>query len=372
MHRTAFSLLTRALLAWLFAPSIFLSQQSIAASLPKEKAEVSTHYYSGDDTTVASSQVLVRKHVSNRYGLSLSQIIDSTHDGSTDVKTQASVDEYSEKRNATSLGLDILNNGTLILLQTGYSDEDDLRASTLHIDISQEMFGSSSTFGFGFSRGWDVVGRVDTQTEQNLDRQNLRLNFSQAMSQYWLSQFHYEHISEQGPLGNQYLAAMQQGALVAQQLPETRIQHSFTFSNSLYMQPKSVAVLKYRYFTDSWDMTSHTFLITHIQPINPMWEIDLHYRYYLQSEASFFNNNADQSTLYLTRDKNFSQFKQHTFGLIASYDWGRKLEGAFKDVSLNTSLDLMRFTYHDYIELGSDDAYQFSAYRVQFYLSWPF
>ncbi|MBL4868221.1 MAG: DUF3570 domain-containing protein [Pseudomonadales bacterium] len=344
-----------------------------AASLPEENAQVSVRYYSGDDTTITSSHFLIRKNINNQYGLSLTQIRDNTRNGSVDVQTQASVDTYSENRDETSLGLNFLNNGTLMLMRTSYGDEPDYRSSTLHLDISQEMFGNTSTFGFGFSRGWDVVGRTDTETEWDLDRQNLRFVFSQAMSKRWLSQLSYEHISEQGEvLGNPYLAAVQQGALVAQHYPQTRVQHSVSFTNRLFFHPRSVAVLNYRYFTDSWDISSHTFSLTHIKPVNPLWDVDLHYRFYRQNAASFFFDNADQSYLYLTRDKIVSQYNQHTFGVILSYVWGKSLSKKLDNVTLNASFDFMRFTYDGYTNIATGEVYGFDAYSIQVYIAWPF
>lgn len=348
------------------------SPLGLTASLPGEVGEVSLHYYTGDDIDISSTRLLVRKHVKNQYGVTLTHNVENISDSSSDVTSQASVDSYTEDRNETGLGLDFLNDGTLIQVQTSYSHEPDYESSILHFDIFQDMYGSTSTFGFGFSRGWDIIGRVDTETEWDINHQNLRFYFSQDMSKFWVTQFDFEHMSEQGYLGNPYLAAQQDGALVSQKTPSTRSQNSLAFTSRVFLEPRAVASINYRYTSDTWNIKSHTIELTYIQPVRSRWEFDVHYRMYRQNEASFFYNDADQAYTYMTRDKKLSNFVLLTFGAIFSYDWGKSLGEGFESLKLNLSFDIMNFTYDNYTPIGSRQPHQFDAKSIQFYLSWRF
>jgi hypothetical protein len=233
----------------------------------------------------------------------------------------------------------------------------------------------------GFSRGWDVVGRVDTAQEWNRDQQRFRISLAQDFSPRLRSQINYQHQSENGFLSNPYLAAREQGALVPERSPSTRIQHQLSLITQLYSDPRAVSTLHYGFLTDSWDIDAHMAELSYTQPFNllntisnsdNLWHVDLHYRYYQQDSAGFFSDNALISRRYNSRDKWLSAYDQHGVGVILSYEWGNTLGNGLNDVSLNFSIDLARVNFKNYTHWQTGEAYQFNATSTQFYLSWQF
>ena len=70
--------------------------------------------------------------------------------------------------------------------------------------------------------------------------------------------------------------------------PDKRFSHTFYFK---YIQNYKGQVFRtsYRYFTDDWQISAHTLDLKYAFPINDDNEIQLHARFYDQSQASFYH-----------------------------------------------------------------------------------
>ena len=71
--------------------------------------------------------------------------------------------------------------------------------------------------------------------------------------------------------------------------PDNRNQGSISLGYIQYISLLDSALhLDYRYFVDSWDISSHTFEASYHQPIAKNWMLVPHVRYYSQTDAAFY------------------------------------------------------------------------------------
>ena len=72
-------------------------------------------------------------------------------------------------------------------------------------------------------------------------------------------------------------------------IPNTRTSNAVGLTARYYLPYRAAIEGHYRYFTDTWDMESHTGSLTYIHPWGD-FTFTAKYRYHDQTGASFFND----------------------------------------------------------------------------------
>lgn len=363
---------TRALLA-AGALAIVAAPRVDAAVLPEDRADASYHYYEGGGVTVDGPALLVRKGFAEKLSLTGSYYADSVSSASIDVVTTAS--PYADKRDEYGLALDYLHRDSLFNLSVSQSEESDYEADTLSLGVAHELFSGMSTFSLGYTRGADVVRRVDTDFRADIDRHQFRLGWSQVVTKRLLVNVDFEAVTDQGYLNNPYRSARILGASVPERYPSTRTSNAVALRAVQGLQlanDRAAARLDYRYFRDTWDIGAHAIEIGYERYYRgELWLFDGHYRYYTQSRAAFYSDNFDTEYNYMARDKELSTFVSRTLGGKASWRFLRHVP-QMERASLNLAIDYVIFDYDDFTDVRTGAPYSFDAYVIQAYFSWRF
>lgn len=341
-----------------------------AAVLPEDRADAMYHSYDGGGVKVTGPALLLRKSVGGNASVSASYYVDSISGASIDVVTTAS--PYKEKRTEYGVGVDYLHRDTAMQLSYTTSEESDYLADTVNVGVAHELYGGQSTLSLGYSRGRDVVGRSDTDFEEDIDRQQYRLGWSQIMSKTLVVSLDYESVAEAGYLNNPYRSARILGASVPERYPGARTSNAvalravkgFVAGDKL----ESSARLDYRYFWDTWDVRAHTMTAAFQRYLDAHWLAEVHYRYYAQDGASFYSDNFSIELNYMARDKELSTFSSHTVGAKATYRLSSDPAAPNKS-TLNVAYDLIKFNYDDFTDVRTGDLYSFTARVLQLYVS---
>jgi hypothetical protein len=146
-----------------------------------------------------------------------------------------------------------------------------------------------------------------------------------------------------------------------------------------YFLPYRAAIEgEYRFFTDTWDITSHTAKIGYTQPVGP-FVLSAHYRWHDQTGAHFFQDlfPRSEATNFRGRDKELSPLTSHTIGFTASYEFISGAEGwrFLKKGSVNFSYDFLSVDYHEFRDistgapLGEEPLYMLEADIIQIFFS---
>jgi hypothetical protein len=343
-----------------------------AVVLPEEHADAMYHYYDGGGVKVSGPALLVRKNIGDRVSVSSRYYMDSISSASPDVMSAAS--PYSDKREEFGLGFDVLHGNSLVSVFASSSKENDYLADTYGLNVSHELFGGLTMVSLGFSQGQDVVQRVDTSFEADINRYSYRLGFTQILNRSLLLAVNFEDIADEGYLSNPYRSVRVLGASQEEIYPGTRDSQALALrlvkGFSAANRPAGSSVrAEYRYFRDTWDIHSHTLGLAYQRYFGSRWLGELHYRYYQQSAASFYSDNFPAPMTYMARDKELSTFHSHSIGTKWSWTFLKGSFLFFDRASLNIAHDYISFSYDDYTDLTRGQLYSFGAHVVQLYIS---
>lgn len=342
-------------------------ESSYAATLADDRIDVMTHYYSGGGVTAQGPALLVRKGNDKSYSIFASYYVDNVSSASIDVEAQAS--EYTEKRDELSFGADYLYNDTITSISFNSSEESDYLSDTINLDMSQEFFGGMTTFNIGYSAASDNVKRIDNDFNKDLDRYRYRLGLSQILSKDWITSFSYEAIAEKGFLNNPYRSARVLGAYVPEIYPSTRTSEAFSIRSLTHFDWRGSVHFNYRLFTDTWGIESDTFEIGVSKYLGDKNIVELSYRIYSQTKATFYSDNFGSEMIYMARDKELSTFTDTTLKLKYTYHMFENDSGFFSKGTFTTSVGYLNFEYDDFTHYQTGEKYSYDALVAQILLS---
>lgn len=345
-----------------------------AVDLPEDRAETMYHYYDGGGTKAQGPAVLIRKSMMDRVALQAGYYVDAVSNASIDVVTTAS--PYKETRNEFDLGLDYVVRDTLIKVGGSRSKEPDYLADTFSLDLSQDVFGGMSTVAFGFSRGQDKVGQHGVNGWIDSARHwQYRVGVTQILTPRWQASANLEAIADDGYLGSPYRVARVFGAAIPERDPRTRASRALKLSTTGDVTPEGAADrssvrVDYRYFWDTWGIRAHTLELGYNRYFGPQWLMESFLRYYRQGHALFYSDDAQQETLYVTRNRQLSTMHDVSAGATITYTL-KDVPGKY-DVKLSGSYQLIDFRYSDFTDIRTGKPYSNHANVIQTVLSATF
>ncbi len=354
-----------------------------AAILPADRADVMYHGYDGGGLEVSGPSVLVRKGFKDKVSVWANYYVDMITSASIDVVATAS--PYEEQRDEISGGIDYLRGKTLMGISYTNSEENDYKANTARIGISQDFFGDLTTLGISYARGWDTVLRNgDDAFEEDTDRQTFRVDLSQIITKSMVLNFGYEGITDDGFLRNPYRSARyvdpssSKGYSYESEVsPGTKTSTAMAVRGIYYLPYRASARAGYRYYSDTWGVDAWNVELGYVQPLPWGLMAELTYRYYTQGAADFYSDlfPRQNSQNFLSRDKELASFTSNTLGVGLTYEFGTSLVPLFKRGEFTLFADFLRVDYDDFRDVlaggtaGDEPLYQLDSTILRAYLS---
>ncbi len=358
-----------------------------ATVLPDDRTDVLYHLYDGGGVTIDGPSVLVRKKVGKSLSFVGNYYVDMVSSASIDVITTAS--PYTEERKQWSMGMDYLRGNTTMRVNYVSSVESDFDANTYAFSVSQDMFGDLTTLTLTYVLGDDLVGMSNDPTfERPLDRQIYGVGLTQILTKNLIATLNVETVTEEGYLNNPYRSVRflnvndEQGrgfSYEGENYPNTRTSNAVGVRARYFLPYRAAIEGEYRFFTDTWDIESHTASLSYIHP----WKDFVFtgkYRWHDQTGAHFYRDifPRAQATNFRGRDKELSPLTSHTVKLQVAYeflsddgnDWG-----FIKRAKVTASLNMLAVDYHDFsdaslgLPVGSEPLYSLDANVVQVFFS---
>ncbi|HEV7913271.1 MAG TPA: DUF3570 domain-containing protein [Albitalea sp.] len=340
-----------------------------AVDLPEDRAEGMVHVYSGGGVTATGPALLIRKSLADRVSLTGSYYVDAVSNASIDVVTTAS--PFRERRTEVGFGLDYAVRDSMITVQATNSKEPDYTSGTVSMDVSQETFGGMTTVSLGFSHGSDVVLKHgEPAFRDTVKRWQYRVGVTQILTPTWLASANFEAVAEDGFLGSPYRAARVFGAAVQERNPRTRSSRALKLRVIGDLGSRNAVHADYRYFWDTWAIKAHTAELGYSRYFGELWMADAFVRYYKQSHALFYSDNAPSETTYVSRNRQLSTFNSLGLGAKLSYTW-KRVPGKY-EVKANGAYERVRFNFKDFTDSRTNSPYTFDANVLQLYLSATF
>ena len=139
--------------------------------------------------------------------------------------------------------------------------------------------------------------------------------------------------------------------------------------------------MSYRYFRDTWGITSETVEFGYTHPIRNIWILEGRLRVYEQGHADFYSDLFSQANAqnFMARDKELAAQKNVTVGAKATYAFLPEGWKFFKRGTATLDISRMQIKYSDFRDIkdygppayraGEEPLYQFDATIYQLYLS---
>ncbi|MEH6581566.1 MAG: DUF3570 domain-containing protein [Halioglobus sp.] len=367
---------TRGLLATLSCIALY----SQAAQLPEERGDAMYHSYDGGGVTVDGPSLLVRKNFKETVSVSANYYVDNISSASIDVVTSGA-SAYSEKRTEYSVGANYLYDKSIVSAGLSNSDESDYQADTYFFSVSQDFFGDLSNITFGYARSEDeVYQNGNNDFAEEIERDSFRLSFNQIVTPTLIMGINYELITDEGYLNNPYRSYRyltdpldtSAGYQLEQEVyPATRTSDAVALRFMYHLPWRASLGGNYRFFTDDWGIDAHSGQLGYTHVLRDHWTLDFKYRYYQQTAADFYSDlflfpSQDEKD-YRARDKELSEFDNHTLSFHLSYD--RPLQNRWTDrAGVSLQLDRIWFSYDNFSDLtdvdaepGTESLYEFEA-----------
>ena len=348
---------------------VFAVNGARAVDLPEDSVDTMFHYYSGGGMTASGPALLVRKQVMDNLSLTGGYYVDSVTNASIDVVTTAS--PFHETRTEYSVGADYAVRDSKVSFSASSSHEPDYIAKSTGMDISQETFGGMTTVNLGFTRGEDQIYKHhDPQFSDVASHWQYRFGVAQILTPRWVMSANTEIVADDGYLGSPYRIARVFGAAVPENVPRTRSSRAVELRLIGDLGDHDAVHLSYRDFWDNWNIKANTFEAGYSRYIGENWLADVSMRYYTQGKALFYSDNASADTLYISRNRQLSQFHDLGFGAKLTYKLG-KFQDKY-DVKLNAAYQYTQFKFSDFTDIRTGALYAYSANLVQLYVSATF
>ncbi len=333
-----------------------------AGVLPEDRADVLYHLYDGGGVEIDGPSVLVRKQVGKSTSFVANYYVDMISSASIDVITTAS--PYTEERTQYSLGMDYLRGNTTMSVGYTSSVESDFDAKTYTFSVSQDMFGDMTTLTLSYALGDDLVGRSDDPVfERENDRQQYGVGLTQILTRNLIATLNFETITDEGFLNNPYRSVRYVDAGSAlgysyepELYPNTRTSNAVGLRAKYYLPYRAALEGEYRFFTDTWDIESHTASLSYTHPMGP-WIFSAKFRYHDQTGAHFYRDifSRSEATNFRGRDKELSPLTSTTFKIGASYQFIDDVEGwgFIKKGTVNLSYSALAVDYEEFSDLST-------------------
>ena len=347
---------------------VFGLHHARAADLPEDNAEAMFHYYNGGGVTADGPALLVRKKLADSFSLSAGYYIDAVSNASIDVVTTAS--PFKETRQEYNLGLDYVYRDSHITVGTTNSTEADYKAKSNSMDIAQEVFGGMTTVNLGFTRGEDQVYKHnDPSFRDHASHWMYRLGVSQVLTPHWLMSINGEAVADEGFLSSPYRVARVFGAAVPESDPRTRSSRAIDLRLIGDLGHRDAVHMEVRHFWDNWAIKANNLEAGYSRYFAEDWLADASLRYYRQSKALFYSDNAPTDTLYISRNRQLSSFNDIGIGGRVTYTLKKNAEYTVK---LNGTYELTQYKYSDFTDIRTGQLYSFKSNLVQLYVSATF
>lgn len=254
-----------------------------------------------------------------------------------------------------------------------YSKETDYTSNTPTITLKKDLFEKNTTLTAAYSRSMDQVYGKFMNTTENRDSDNYFLGVTQVISPFTVGRAGYSHSKVNGftsegvrlvPIDGVTQASCidKSATCVDEVFPASRSRDAYLFGINhyfkdgfIYLMDRSAIRFTFRYYTDDWNINSHTEDIEYYMTISDQDILRLNFRYYDQSKAYFVKTAYVSSDLYKSTSPQLEGFNSQLIGIKLSHQLedfpGGSIEGKYEyytesiNVNANVFMFGVKFTF---------------------------
>ncbi len=354
-------------LAWIDASACARHARAQEAAKPEAAAALFVRTDS-DTTTVISPRLRAKAPLNEQISAEILYAVDVWTSASVDIVASAStaVTEQRDELDAT-----VTHQLEAMRLSGTYrfSTEPDYSSHALTLGLERDFAEKATVLAASGSLSFDEVGRAGEHAfSEPLRTLGFTLGATQILDPSTLVQLQYELSHARGFLSSPYRFigigsddATCRGSSVLYCVPETspdlRVRHAIALSGRRALGDAFSVGAGYRFYLDSWDLSSHTLNADVAFTSDALSVLTLRYRFYTQGAAEHYRASYAEETdseLY-TRDKELSPLSSQRIALDAERSF--VLDARGNTLRAVLSLGPVFYSYSDYKLLDSITAF---------------
>ncbi|MBF0458987.1 MAG: DUF3570 domain-containing protein [Nitrospirae bacterium] len=312
--------------------AILISCAILYAEGLKDKITLSYDYY-GDNggDQVYSPGIAIYKKITERFLIGVKMNVDAitsasiskgSRIGKPDAVTSATpMRSFDDVRYAPSLFGTYNDGDNAITLGGYYSTERDYTGRSFYANYIRQLNEQNTALGIGFSQSFDKwrPGFDRELTRYFRDETKIDLSATQILSQTFTAQLIYTFMNTNGFLASPYEYLSNDTFADFERYPSSRTGNALTLKLVKLINDPTAIHFSYRFFKDSWDITSHTFNVELYRDLSSSFTIGTKYRFYTQTKSDFTKSIGDyvRTDQYIAVDYRQSAFNSNTVGVMA-------------------------------------------------------
>jgi hypothetical protein len=349
-------------LGLLLAAGSALSPQAKAAS-NIERGAISLKYLDYNDyqpgrdrMTIHAPSLNLVAPISEQWSVNTSVISDVISGASPAYHTKQ-IRKLSDHRKAGDIALTRYFPSGTFTFGTSVSSESDYLSKSFNVQGTLESDSKNTVWNAGFAVANDFIHPSFGGIRDNKRTADYIVGVTQVLTKDDIAQLNFRYSRIEGYTSDPYKWLDNR--------PETRYIASLSARWNHYIDAfQSTAKINYRYYTDNWDIRSHTLSLDYIQPVGEGWTVAPLLRFYTQTEAKFYvptdpatgdgPSFPDAGQAYYSLDQRLSAFGAITTGLKVSKMLG---EDWLLDVKYERYLQKSQWALSGSEDKGLDDFY---------------
>lgn len=249
-----------------------------------------------------------------------------------------------------------------------YSSELDYVGKAIFANYTKQLNQGNTVVGLGISQSADTWSPNNNRplSKDNRDERKIDISINQLLSPTASIQFVYSYMYSEGFLSSPYPYMIQNQEFIGlENYPDTRTGHAFAIKGLKYFDDDNSMNFSYRYYSDDWDIDSHTINVEWLHDINEEWMVGARARYYTQTGSNFAKPIGTYSVgdRYVATDYRMTAFDSYDIGIPITY------KPAESPYSFSFSIDYYRTSNNDYIQNWFGEDYIqaiYTTFRVNY------
>lgn len=305
--------------------------QARAQLLPRDQVVVKHSYFSDNRSifypesggnTTPQTIISVTKGVTEEVSMNAYYGVDAVSSATwrVDGVSGASPRVDTEYRHEGGFGVTLRSGVNQIGLSGGISRETNYDSDFAAVSFQREFFDRNTTLGFSYAINRDEIDTLklaDTRPfPREADLDAFTFSVAQVLSPKTLVQLNLFYAEQNGYLAHpENILIFPDGSFGEEIHPESRYRRAVVGRLVRYFETRSALHANYRYYSDTWGLTSHTVGSDWYQYFGRQWIGRIGYRFYDQAAADFYQANPTGPAVFQTIDGKLRPFTSHLYGL---------------------------------------------------------
>ena len=224
-----------------------------------------------------------------------------------------------EKNRSFGVSVGGSNEYDVVSLQGGLNFTQGSKDNNREISLAAQVFVDDWSFFYPV----ELRGQGQLLSNSKRNSYNFSTTYSQILNKRTQAAITLEGVYQSGLLSTPFhrVFFQEQTQAKIERLPNSRLKIPIGLRLNHYLSDQVLLRSYYRFYTDDWGVTAHTFSLELPFKINRFFSIYPHYRYHTQTAADYFKPYKEHTLdeMFYTSDYDLSKISSHQYGLGLRY-----------------------------------------------------